>query len=222
MKKSPDARLGSGSDASAARARSARTNGSGTTGAGQDTAGRKNTDPRSRSTKSASRQPRSAQNRVLTSSRVLNDAERVAMLTGNAEGVLPTIPDIQGYHTFWATTNNPADPIHRRLLAGYELIKASDVANWPSGYLVSTGEYAGCLGVREMIALKLPDHLYQAVMKELHHRQPIAEESVITERVDMLKEQALQMGGKLSTGDDDPATDGIAAMGKDVAAPEFA
>jgi len=41
---------------------------------------------------------------------------------------------------------------------------------------LKTGEYAGCIGINEMVAVKLPLELYERYMYEAHHRQPLEEE----------------------------------------------
>ena len=66
---------------------------------------------------------------------------------------------------------------------------------------IKTGEYAGMLGVNEMLAFKLPMSLYQKFMQEAHHDAPLREENKLAETAQMMREQAARAGAKLIEGD---------------------
>jgi hypothetical protein len=125
---------------------------------------------------SESKRDRGMDDRKITEDRVLNDDERLDEFRQTMfQSALPDLPPIEGYHVCWLTTENPRDPIHGRMRLGYEPIKDTDVPGFESTS-IKTGEWAGCIGINEMVAFKLPIHLYEAYMKEAHHNQPLEEE----------------------------------------------
>lgn len=139
------------------------------------------------------RQPREKKSREQTQNRELNDSERLdALRTSLFQVALPDLPPIDGFHTCWLTTTNPRDPIHGRMRLGYQLIRAEDLPGWEHSSLKS-GEYAGYVGVNEMLAAKISLHLYNEYMLELHYRQPLQEEEKLTEAVRAAQQQAAQI-----------------------------
>lgn len=125
-----------------------------------------------------------------TDSRTLDDQERLAEFRSSLyNNVLPNLPKIKGFHVCWLTTNNPADSIPSRMRLGYELIEPHEVPGFES-LSIKTGEYAGAIGVNEMIAAKLPLHLFQMYMAEAHHHAPLAEEQKLSDALDAVAEQA--------------------------------
>ena len=133
----------------------------------------------------------------LLDGRELTDEEYLALFRDTInQSVLPDLPKIPGFHTFWATTSNPRDTITSRLRMGYRFIRANDLPGWDGG-AVKTGEYAGCVGLNEMIAMKIPLRLYQMYMREVHHRAPLAEEEKIRATVQQKSEDALRDKGRI-------------------------
>lgn len=119
---------------------------------------------------------RHMEDREVTEDRVLTDEDRVDEFRQQFfQSALPDLPMIPGYHVCWLTTENPRDPIHARVRLGYEPIRESDIPGWNHSSL-KTGEWAGCIGINEMVAFKLPIHLYEAYMRINHHEQPLEEE----------------------------------------------
>ena len=158
------------------------------------------------------RESRVASNRQVTESRVLSDEERVDLLRRSFfQSSLPDLPKIPGYHPFWATTTNPRDPIHGRLRLGYEFITPDDVAGYGFETITQkTGDYTGCILVNEMIAMKLPLHLYESFMREVHHDAPFREEESIYSEAMGAGEQAAQAarrGGRLKGPVIEPGTE---------------
>jgi len=142
------------------------------------------------------RQNREMTDRAITEDRELTDDERLEEFRlSHFQSALPDIPPIDGYHVCWLTTENPRDPIHARLRMGYEPIKAEDIPGWDHASL-KTGEWAGCIGVNEMIAFKLPLRLYEAYMREAHHEQPLMEEEALNAARKQAEETASQMARK--------------------------
>jgi hypothetical protein len=148
-----------------------------------------------------SRQNRAAADRHATENRAISDDERLEMFRMQLyNDHLPNIPDIPGYHVCWLTTTNKSDTIQQRIRLGYELIRAEDV---PGMELVTqkTGDYAGCIGVNEMIAAKLPLSLYYRYMQEAHHDAPLREEEKLEETAQLMRDQAERSGGRLLESD---------------------
>jgi hypothetical protein len=146
------------------------------------------------------RKERESADRPVTQDRELTDGQRLDMLRSQFFQVaLPDLPPIPGYHVCWLTTTNPRDPIHGRMRLGYEPIKASDVAGWEHAG-VKSGEWEGCVGVNEMLAFKLPIHLYQMYMQEAHHDAPMREEEKLSSTLDLIREQAERKGARVEAG----------------------
>ena len=149
---------------------------------------------------SESRHSRASTDRRITQNREVTDAERVDMLRRTFfQFALPDIPPIPGYHVCWLTTQNSRDPIHGRLRLGYQLIKAEEVPGFEH-LGMKGGDYPGVLSVNEMVAAKLPNHLYQAFMEEVHHNQPMREAEAIYNNALQVGEEAAQQakrGGKM-------------------------
>jgi len=148
-------------------------------------------------------------------SREMSDDERVDMLRMSFfQSALPDLPQIEGYHVCWLTTNNSRDPIIGRERLGYQLIRASELPEFefPSQ---KGGQYDGCIMVNEMIAAKIPLRLYQRFMANNHHQEPLREEERIAYDNQAKKADAASHGGVLIEA---PA---MVALGKDPGTPNF-
>ena len=160
-----------------------------------------NTDERLKKELGAGRQSREVEDRKVSENRNVTDDDRLEMFRAQLfNDALPDLPDMPGYHVCWLTTTNPRDPIHRRIQLGYEPIKASDVPGMEFAS-VKTGEWAGLIGVNEMIAFKLPLGLYQRFMQEAHHDAPLREENKLAETAEIMRQQAEGSGSTLFEGD---------------------
>jgi hypothetical protein len=167
-----------------------------------------------------SRIDRHFEKRVVKKNRHLSDSRRLDMFRRMFfQSSLPDLPKIPGFHVCWLTTTNPRDPLHRRIGLGYTPIKATDVPGY-STLKVLTGEYSGCIGVNEMLAFKLPLHLYQMYMKDVHHTQPLEEERKLRAAVDLANESLASQG--LARKTKVIEYDGNAELGKYRKAPNFA
>lgn len=159
------------------------------------------TDARLSKTSDKARESRDMQDRNVKENREISDEERVEMFRQQLfQSALPDLPKIPGYHTCWLTTTNPRDPIQARIRLGYEPVKTSDVPGWEYATL-KTGEWAGFIGVNEMLAFKLPMRLYEAFMEEAHFSAPMREDEKLVAMTEGLREQAERSGGKLIEGD---------------------
>lgn len=170
---------------------------------------------------SSVRVDRAMLNRNVSENRVLTDAERLDMFRRSMfQSSLPDLPSIPGFHVCWLTTSNPRDSIHMRIRIGYELIRGSDIPGWEHASLKS-GEYVGCIGVNEMIAARLPNHLYNAYMAEAHHEAPLNEEEKLMYANESVIEEANQQTkrARASIYEVEPGTEGL---GKETPpAPDF-
>ena len=147
------------------------------------------------------RADRAEENRNVTQNRAISDDERMDIFRSQYyQHALPDLPDVDGYHTCWLTTTNPRDSIHMRMRLGYEPIKSTDVPGFEF-YSMKTGEWAGFIGVNEMLAFKLPISLYERYMNEAHVRAPYEEQAKITSLIDQLNDDAQRVGGGISEGD---------------------
>jgi hypothetical protein len=146
------------------------------------------------------------QDRSVTENRELTEDERLAMfVAAHHQEHLPKLPNIPGYHVCWLTTNNAADSVYRRQQLGYTLVRPEDIQGWSYSTLKS-GEHAGCIGVNEMIAAKIPLSLYQKFMMYSHHDAPNAEEKRITEQAEQVRLERQRGGVEV------PDADGLADM----------
>lgn len=143
------------------------------------------------------REDRQAQDRTVTQNRDLSEDDRLEMFRQQLfNDALPDLPRIDGYHVCWLTTTNPRDSIHRRMQLGYEPVRASEVPGMEYASL-KTGEYAGMIGINEMVAFKLPMSLYQRFMQEAHHEAPLREETKLNDVADNIRAQAERSGSRV-------------------------
>lgn len=138
------------------------------------------------------RQSRTMKERTQTEDRVQVDSERLEMFRSSFfREALPDLPSIPGYHTFWATTTNPRDTVAMRLRLGYEIIKAAEYGGpWLEAAVKQGSDFAGGIMVNEMLALKIPLHVYQQFMLEAHHYGPNREQEKLTDVVDAIQAEA--------------------------------
>lgn len=181
---------------------------------------KRRTDTRLNSDHSGVRKDRHMEDRDVTQDRELSDDERVAEFRQQYfQSALPDIPKIPGFHVCWLTTDNPRDPIHNRLRLGYQPIKAHDIPGWEHAS-IKTGEWAGCIGVNEMIAFKIPLDLYEEYMYINHHESPLSEEEKLSSQIRQMEEEMNREAqrGTVSL----ELEDGTAALGVAPEPPPFA
>lgn len=148
-----------------------------------------------------SRSSRRSVDREVSERRELTDDDRLEMFRQQLfNDALPDLPELPGYHMCWLTTTNPRDPIHRRMQLGYEPVKPEEIPGMEYAS-IKTGEWAGFVGVNEMIAFKLPMSLYQKFMQEAHHDAPLREEDKLAEVAELMRNQAEASGSTMYEGD---------------------
>ncbi len=149
---------------------------------------------RARPVPDPARESKGATDRALSEDRQLSDEARLDLFRSKfSQAALPDLPPIPGYHVCWLTTSNPRDTVAMRMRLGYEAVKPEDIPGWDHATL-KTGEYSGLIGVNELLAFKLPLHLYEQYMKEAHHDAPMREQEKLTANVDVLQDGARQKG----------------------------
>jgi hypothetical protein len=159
------------------------------------------TDERLKKSAGDIRNSRTMTDRAVTQNREVTEDERVEMFRQQFfQSSLPDLPKLPGWHACWLTTTNPRDSIHMRIRLGYEPIKPEDVPGWEYATL-KTGDWAGLIGVNEMLAFKLPMSLYQKYMKEAHHDAPLREEEKLTDTAEFLEQQARVSKSRIDMGD---------------------
>jgi hypothetical protein len=103
-----------------------------------------------------------------------------------ANSALPDLPNgiIPGMHLCWLSTTNTYDSIDKRMALGYEPVKASDLGKGFEGLgKMSSGKFEGCVSCNEMVLFKLPEDIYQEVMRMLHLEDPLEHQKNITAQV---------------------------------------
>lgn len=154
-----------------------------------------------RKSSAENRENRAMLDRTVTESRELTDADRLQMFRQQMfQSALPDLPKLPGWHLCWLTTTNPYDPIQGRIRIGYEPVKPEDIPGWEHATLKS-GEWAGFVGVNEMLAFKLPQSLYEAYMREAHHDAPLREEEKLADTVRYITEEAQRAKADVDYGD---------------------
>ena len=99
---------------------------------------------------------------------------------------LPDIPAgaIPGFHLCWLSTTNNYDSIDKRMALGYEPVKASELGKgFENLGKMSSGKFEGCVSCNEMVLFKLPEDIYQEVMRMLHLEDPLEHQRNITAQV---------------------------------------
>lgn len=164
---------------------------------------------------SAERDSRASKDRPVKENRELTEADRLEMFRSQFfQSALPTLPDIPGFHICWLTTTNPRDTIQMRTRLGYEPVRAEEIPGWQHATL-KTGDYAGCIGINELLAYKLPIRLYEMYMREAHHNQPLQEELKLKAVLDVIRKEAEEAGADVEEGE------GTAELGKAHGRPMF-
>jgi hypothetical protein len=129
-----------------------------------------------------------------TKERIANDdpsaaskKERVAAFRDKWQNsALPDLPNgiIPGFHLCWLSTTNNYDSIDKRLALGYEPVKASDLGKgFENLGKMNAGKFEGCVSCNEMVLFKLPEEIYQEVMRMLHLEDPLEHQRNITAAV---------------------------------------
>ena len=103
-----------------------------------------------------------------------------------ANNALPDLPEgiIPGFHLCWLSTTNNYDSIDKRMALGYEPVKAAELGKgFEALGKMSSGKFEGCVSCNEMVLFKLPEEIYQEVMRMMHLEDPLEHQRNITSAV---------------------------------------
>ena len=174
-----------------------------------------NEDSRLKKSAGESREDRAMKDRPITENRQLTDKERAeAYRKQFYKTHLPDLPPIKGFHVCWVSTNNPSDTVQYRMRLGYVPIRITEVPGFEH-LSVKAGEWVGCVGVNEMIAMKIPKHLAEEYHRYSHHDAPLDEERGILEKVQADQQEGAGVISNVQL------FEGTKALGKGPAAPSF-
>jgi hypothetical protein len=112
------------------------------------------------------------------------EQRRRALRQDWVQEILPSPPDLPGFHCCWLSTTNSTDPIYKRVQRGYVPVKASEVPGFGSQYLAQGGEFDGCVACNEMLLFKIDKQVYNDLMTIFHHDMPLEQEASIRERLE--------------------------------------
>ena len=154
--------------------------------------------------------------RVQQDGTALSASQRRRMLRQEwVSEILPTPPEMPGFHLCWLSTTNSVDPIHKRLQLGYVPVKMSEVPGFEQ-YKIDGGQFEGCIQCNEMLLFKLPIEVYQDLMGIYHHDIPLEQEQAIRERISGMNDQDSE-GRKLGSVEGD-----FNQLGHSARTPQFA
>ena len=121
------------------------------------------------------------------SSEDLSNRERIEAFRDKWQNsALPDIPKdaIPGMHLCWLSTTNTYDSIDKRMALGYEPVKAAELGKgFETLGKMSSGKFEGCISCNEMVLFKLPEEIYQEVMRMMHLEDPLDHQRNITAQV---------------------------------------
>jgi hypothetical protein len=121
------------------------------------------------------------------SSEDLSNRERIEAFRDKWQNsALPDIPKdaVPGMHLCWLSTTNTYDSIDKRMALGYEPVKAAELGKgFETLGKMSSGKFEGCVSCNEMVLFKLPEEIYQEVMRMMHLEDPMEHQRNITAQV---------------------------------------
>jgi hypothetical protein len=121
---------------------------------------------------------------------VMSDEERRKALRQDwVQEILPSPPELPGFHCCWLSTTNSTDPVYKRIQRGYIPVKATEVPGFGAQYMAQGGEFDGCVACNEMLLFKIDKQVYNDLMLIFHHDMPLEQEAAIRERIESYQER---------------------------------
>jgi len=117
------------------------------------------------------------------------EQRRKALRQDWVQEILPSPPDLPGFHCCWLSTTNSTDSIYSRQKKGYIPVKASEAPGFGSQFTAQGGEFDGCVACNEMLLFKIEKQTYNDLMTIFHHDMPLEQEAAIRERVESSQER---------------------------------
>lgn len=148
------------------------------------------------------RKSTASRSRAATEDRQSADAIRLEEFRNmNAQAMLPTLPNIPGYHCCYLTSDNTRDSLQARFRIGYEPITIEEAPGFEHAIGKAGSNLDGMIHVNEMVACKIEEDRYQQYMLEAHHYAPGREEERLTSQADAIAEDLKRKGARLDEGD---------------------
>ncbi len=167
------------------------------------------------------RSSRAAQNRAVKGNRNQTDAIRTDLFRQmHAQAALPNLPPIPGYHVCWLTSTNTKDSLAMRMRLGYEPIKPEELVGFGEFAVGQGGTVNGLVHVNEMVAFKLPLHIYQEYMQYAHHDAPAEQDSMLTNTASEIAQKLRKRGMNPDIGEGIDE-DGLVSKMASIEAPDF-
>lgn len=98
------------------------------------------------------------------------------------QSALPTPPEIPGFHLCWLSTTSGYDTLQKRMRLGYKPVSRSELPGFDPTNGGELANYEGYVTCNEMILAKIPERVYQSIMKYFHHTMPLEEETAIVKK----------------------------------------
>jgi hypothetical protein len=143
----------------------------------------------------------------------MSDEERIEIFRNTfVQASLPSLPKIPGWRVCWCSLTNPRDTIPLRMALGYVPVQPHEIKGWRGGNIttIESGEMAGWVSHNEMVAMKLPERLYDRYMQEAHHIGPANESEKLVRQAERFQEQARSSGAKVM------ASDGLESIKREI------
>lgn len=159
-------------------------------------------DPRLSLSRTGGRASRAADSREAEDAEMTDDQRFEMFRTSLISSVLPDLPKLSGYHCIWLSskTSNSQDSIHSRERMGYTPLRPDEAPGLTS-LAQNSGELAGLISINEMVAYKVPQRLYERMMRYLHHERPREEEEAIRAAAEKFQQDAEAAGSRIQIGD---------------------
>lgn len=125
-----------------------------------------------------------ALDRKFIDGRELSDEEFLQSLAfdGGLNDIMPKPPEIEGFHTMWASEMNIQDLRMRLDRLGYSFVKLEECPHYRNHTPRSVG-IPGVVSYNEMVALKIKKGREQLLAKKFHHDAPLNSERAIKKKV---------------------------------------
>lgn len=119
--------------------------------------------------------------RDVRDTRVDEKREIVARLReARTKEAMPSPPKIPGWHYYWHGTMANSVPVGKLLSVGYEYVRPNEIPDFIQMHgLKGSVDGKDIVSWAEMVLLKLPEDIYQALMFEEHHMDPLRSEERI-------------------------------------------
>lgn len=142
--------------------------------------------------------------RTYVDGRELSDAEFLRNLEfdGGINNILPTTPEIPGYHVMWESTMeaNAANLRHRLDNLGYTYVKIEECPHYRN-HTTRSSIIPGVVSYNELIAVKIPAGREQLIAKRLHHDIPLSREAAIRKKAaEMMDYEGRRIGITMDEG----------------------